>query len=509
MSYNYCRCHGTEPEECRTIINNLQDGYLRTNNDGIITMVSPSMVYMYGAASLEDLIGTHTSALYKNISDRSLALEKMNEEGRVVDFETEMLRSDGSFLPVSINAQYFYDNKGQIQGIEAFIRDASERKEAAEKLRKLNNQLEQKVIQRTRFYTLVAGINDAIAKYRDRHELLNEICKIIVETGGFRLAWIGTLNPNSLEIIPEASCGETAYLEGIRIKASEEPAGEGPSGRAVVEGRHIVCVDFEQDPRMLPWRERARAHGIRSSSVFPLFSGSEVIGEIAIYSDKPSCFTEEEISLLLSVSNNISFALNAIAIDQKRLEAEESLRKLNEGLERTINERTSALEEANRELEAFSYSVSHDLRAPLRHMSGFAKLLQQDLGAQLDRKALGYSKAIIKAAEKMSELIDDLLSFSHIGRATLNLEKLSLNALVNSLLHEMKAEVKGRDIRWNIGHLPDTYGDQSLIRMVLVNLISNAVKFTGKKEHAEITIRCSKNGMSLFFPLATTEKDLI
>ena len=268
------------------------------------------------------------------------------------------------------------------------------------------------------------------------------------------------------------------------------PEGRGPTGRSIAENRHIINSDFEEDPNMLPWRERARAHGIRSSSAFPLHSDGQVIGALTLYSEEPSFFTDEEISLLLSIIDNISFALDAIAAERKRLEAEEALRRLNEELEQRVAMRTSDLKEANKELEAFSYSVSHDLRAPLRHMSGFVELLQKRSASQTDDQLVSCTNAIGKASKKMGRLIDDLLEFSRIGRSELKRRKVSLNTLVQDVIREVTVDAKGRDIDWKISELPDVYGDSSLLRLTIVNLISNAVKYTGKRDHAEISIGC-------------------
>jgi len=417
-------------------------------------------------------------------------------EGRESMIEHVVLGKDGARLIVEANGRRQF-----LSGLKRHtaIRDITDRKRVEEELRNLNDQLEQRVLQRSRFYALVAGINDAIVKHKDKQDLLTEICRIIVETGGFRLAWIGTLDEVSREIRVEASWGEISYLEGIRITANDEPEGQGPGGRAIVEGRHIVSVDFEEEPRMIPWRERARAHGIRSSSVFPLFSDGRAIGEITIYSGKPSFFTKEEISLLLAISENISFALAAISAERKRREAEESLRRLNNELEQRVANRTAALEEANKEQEAFSYSVSHDLRAPLRHMSGFVNLLQKELQDQSGIKTQNYMKAITEASQKMAALIDDLLEFSRIGRSESKMRMTDLNILTKDVIRELQADMIGRDITWELEVLPNVYGDPSLLRLLLVNLISNAIKFTRTVTQAEISLGCKDGDKEFIF----------
>jgi light-regulated signal transduction histidine kinase (bacteriophytochrome) len=154
-------------------------------------------------------------------------------------------------------------------------------------------------------------------------------------------------------------------------------------------------------------------------------------------------------------------------------------------------ERNNAqLAEANKDLEAFSDSVSHDLRAPLRHMSGFVEMLKTRLKDNPDEKAHSYADSISGASKKMGMLIDDLLAFSHIGRKEMQKKKLNLNVLVSGAVREIQDELKDRKIRWDIAELPDVLGDKSLLRLVIVNLVSNAVKFTSTRPLAEIRIGC-------------------
>jgi light-regulated signal transduction histidine kinase (bacteriophytochrome) len=172
----------------------------------------------------------------------------------------------------------------------------------------------------------------------------------------------------------------------------------------------------------------------------------------------------------------------------ERIAQSNAIRSLNEELEK----RSVALESSNKELEAFAYSVSHDLRAPLRHMAGFAELLQKSAAAKLDEKAQRYLRTILDSAQRMGRLIDDLLAFSRIGRAEAQRVPVQLDQLLKEALSEISPETNGRVIEWKIGKLPACYGDPSMLRLVLVNLLSNAVKFTRARAKAEIAVGCAE-----------------
>jgi PAS domain S-box-containing protein len=170
-------------------------------------------------------------------------------------------------------------------------------------------------------------------------------------------------------------------------------------------------------------------------------------------------------------------------VTRKRL-GEEEIRELN----RELGKRTDELELINKELEAFAYSISHDLRAPLRHMVGFTELLQKNASSAVDDKGRRYMAMILDSAKRMGMLIDDLLAFSRIGRAETRQTMVSLDQLVKEVQGEVWQEIDGRNINWKIGALPDLYGDASMLKLAMVNLISNAVKFTRTQSRPEIEI---------------------
>jgi PAS domain S-box-containing protein len=174
----------------------------------------------------------------------------------------------------------------------------------------------------------------------------------------------------------------------------------------------------------------------------------------------------------------------------ERKRAGEEVHRLNQELEQRVADRTAQLEAANKELEAFASSVSHDLRAPLRHIDGFLELLEKRTTGALDERSQHYMNTISDAAERMGVLIDDLLAFSRMGRHEMSKGPVELGLLVQDIIREYESETKNRLIHWHIVDLPAVTGDRAMLRIVLVNLIANALKFTRQRQPAEITIGC-------------------
>ena len=186
-------------------------------------------------------------------------------------------------------------------------------------------------------------------------------------------------------------------------------------------------------------------------------------------------------------------------LDNQRLfvqarDAERVVKELNQSLEARVQTRTRELLEANQELEAFSYSVSHDLRTPLRHIVGFGDLLRKETGGQLGDKAERYLDIITNAATRMSALIDDLLGFSRMGRQEMRLSPVDLNATVREVRDELMHEYQARQVEWRLGELPTVLGDAGLLKLVFTNLLANALKYSRKREHSRIALSAHAEG---------------
>ena len=226
-----------------------------------------------------------------------------------------------------------------------------------------------------------------------------------------------------------------------------------------------------------------------------LSQGAEIIGSGNL-DHKIGSHRKDEIGQLSRTFDKMTEDLKKITSSRdelnreitERKRAEEEILRLNEDLKY----QNVQLEESNRELDAFSYSVSHDLRSPLRHMAGFMELLQKRSWPQLDETGRHYMTVISESSKRMGMLIDDLLAFSRIGRSEMRTATIRADKLVQDAIGELREETKGRDIAWKIGELPVICGDSSLLRLVLVNLISNALKFSRTRPRAEIEIGCTE-----------------
>jgi two-component system sensor histidine kinase/response regulator len=172
----------------------------------------------------------------------------------------------------------------------------------------------------------------------------------------------------------------------------------------------------------------------------------------------------------------------------ERQAAEDEVRKLNADLEQRVLERTSALAASNSDLEAFTYSVAHDLQAPLRHVQSYSELLLMDFSARMPADAEQYLKRIVAQGKSMSRMLEDLLKLSLIGKQDLSLQRTRLGEVVDEVLSGIKQETNGREIEWRVGDLPFVSCDPGLIRLVFVNLLSNAVKYTRPREHAVVEV---------------------
>jgi len=248
----------------------------------------------------------------------------------------------------------------------------------------------------------------------------------------------------------------------------------------------------------LPLSNRLQRH--ISQPVLALAATARMVSEKEDYSVRAEQFGSDELGRMTAAFNDMLARIQrqdaSLRENEARLRsalhasqrAEEDVRTLNQELEQRVAQRTVQLEAANSELESFSYSVSHDLRAPLRHVQGYVEMLQRATDGQLGDRALRYLKTINDASVEMGQLIDDLLDFSRTGRTEMRVSRVDLNGLVEETIRSLEMATQGRRIVWQTATLPPVLGDASLLKQVLANLIGNAVKYTRMRDPARIEV---------------------
>src|SRR5665811_452264 len=215
--------------------------------------------------------------------------------------ETALLGRDGREIPISQVIIANKESNGSVEYLSTIARDITLRKESEKRITRLN-----------RVYAVLSGINTTIVRTRDRQELFDEACRIAVELGKFRLAWIGLLDANGLDVTPVARAGvDEGYLDNIQLTARDDaPDRCEMVARALREKTAVVCNNIDTDPKMARWREEALRRGYRSVVVFPLKLADKVAGLLLLYASEAGFFDTEEMRLLSEIAGDISFALD-------------------------------------------------------------------------------------------------------------------------------------------------------------------------------------------------------
>lgn len=460
------------------------DTILLTERDGKIIDVNERAVAAYGydretilQMNLRDLRAPETKVLLNG------DLKEVEAQNGMV-FETVHQNNDGKVFPVEVSSRIIdIDGKRYYQSI---VRDISERKEA-----------EKRIYHANRLYAVLSEVNQTIIRTPARERLFQNICRIAIEFGEFKFAWIAIKQEEEEALTIAAFNGGVAkdFTEKMRMFVHDMVEGRGNLGEAVRQGHSYLCNDIQNDPEMQQWSAETETQGCRSYAAFPFKSGEKALGFLFLCSAETHFFNAGEIKLIEEVAGDIAYALKNMEGEEKRRHVEKELMQHKEQLEELVMERTSQLQNANKklkeineDLEAFSYSVSHDLRAPLRHIIGFIDLLNRTAADTLNEKGKYYLRVISDSSKHMAKLIDDLLSFSRIGRSEVKKTSVDLNQLIEEVLHNLTDETAARDITWEFARLPEVEGDRSMLKLVLTNLISNAVKFTKRRPQARIEI---------------------
>jgi PAS domain S-box-containing protein len=446
-------------EHLAAVVDSSDDAIISKDLNGVINAWNRGAEKVFGYSAAE-AVGKLMLLLFppELVSEESDILERIRRGESIKNFETVRLRKDGRKIDVSVTISPVRDGNGAIVGASKIARDITERIRTQEALRQSDVRrgyaldtskigdwdLDLTTLQATR-----SALHDQIFGYAEPLPQWN-----------FDI-FLRHVHPEDRERVRET------FQINIRQKKKSE----------------FECriVHPNGDIRWI-W---ACGDQIRDSS-------GKATRMFSIVQD----ITERK-----NIANSLARQTDELLRSQQALEVQTlMLHKLNEELEARVAQRTEQLEVANRELESFTYSVSHDLRAPLRHIMGFAGACLEEFGATLDPQALHYVQRIQDGTRRMGLLTDELLNLARTGQRSLRLQVTGLNAVVDEIILMLKAETEGREVEWKISDLPSVECDPILVRQIFQNLLSNAIKYSRPRPHAIIEVgHTQQNDRSVIF----------
>ncbi len=299
----------------RRLIEASIDPFVTIGADGKITDVNEATEIVTGV-SRGKLIGDNFSKYFTEPERANEGYLQVLKKGVVRDYPLTIRHVSGNTTDVLYNATVYKNEKGEIQGVFAAARDITDIKQAEAEIRKIN-----------RIYAVISQINQMIIRANDQNELFEEACRIAIQYGNFRLAWVGLINESDQTVRPTTWYGEEqGYLTSIKnISLSNTPLGHGPTGIAIREGKYSVCNDIANELRMAPWCAEALKRGYCSSIALPIITNGKTIGAFTIYTGEPFFFNDQEIRLLEEITDDIRYALEKFYVDTQRKKAEQAL----------------------------------------------------------------------------------------------------------------------------------------------------------------------------------------
>jgi PAS domain S-box-containing protein len=466
-----------------SLLDNVSDAVISSNANGVIQSWNRAAEAMYGWPA-EEVIGRPSVAILQTeypSDGKETVSAKLLQEG-VWRGELVQKRKDGSRIRVLASVSLLHDSKRNHTGTVTINRDITEIKREEER------------------QSFLAKASETLASSLDYETTLASVAQLAVPTiANWCTVYLVEEDGSLSEVaLAHVDPDKIRWAQELRRKYAANSEGPASVAQVVRTGRPAFMAEIKedmiraavQDPDLLKILLELE---VRSSMTVPLTVAGRTLGAITFAATGSSShYTQADLAFAEELARRA-----AIAVDHARLYS--SAQKLNEELERRVEKRTAQLEATNKELEAFSYSVSHDLRAPLSHIGGFVELLQKDLQPTMEEKHRRYLDHVAAAAERMGTLIDDLLSLSRVGRTDLAKTRFDMEGLVRDVISYYEPEARGRQIAWRIGTLPSVYADRSMVNLVWQNLVSNALKYTRPRAQAEIEIGYYPDGRNQVF----------
>lgn len=308
-----CNERGITLSRLAAIVESLEDAIIGEDLNGIITDWNKGAEIIFGYAEGE-MVGTSVTRVIpaERQQEEDFILEKIKLGEKVEHFETLRQTKEGRLVYVSVTALPIKDSTGKIFGISKIAHNLTSQKHRERELARL-----------TRLYAALSQINQAIIRMPSREGLFERLCEVLVEHGGFCVAWIGWHDPQTHRLKPVAVSGDgDGYVSSIKIYADDRPEGRGPIGLAFRLGRPFVCNDMLNNPITLPWRAELVKRGFKAAAAFPIRLQNAVSGTLAVYSEDASYFQDQEIALLQNAASDVSFALDNLAEKEARRQME-------------------------------------------------------------------------------------------------------------------------------------------------------------------------------------------
>lgn len=299
--------HEAAEARYRALFEYAPDGILIADAESYYLDANPSICNMLGYTR-DELIGMHAADIIVQSEFEYIqsAIDSIKAKENYIR-EWQLKRKDGTVFSAEIIATTMPDGK-----LLGMVRDITLLKEQ-----------QREIAQLSRLYAALTKVNQAIIWLPNQEQLFSSLCRILVEEGGFKMAWVGWNDPATNQLVPAAVCGDdNNYLSTIKVYSDDRPEGRGPSGIAFRSGQPYICNNMQQDTATLAWREEINSRGFRASAAFPIRANSKVCGTISVYAEQALFFQDKEIALLKETVDNISFALENLAREEKRRQAE-------------------------------------------------------------------------------------------------------------------------------------------------------------------------------------------
>jgi len=336
---------------------------------------------------------------------------------------------------------------------------------------------EESVEATNRSLRMLSGCDEALLRATNEQDLLRDICELIVNIGGYRMAWVGyVMQDESKAVTPVGVAGISAgYLDGAAVCWAETERGNGPIGRAIRSGEAVIVADATTDPGFEPWRAEALKRGYSAVIALPLKVGERVIGALAIYAGREACFDTGETALLKELAADLSYGIQTLRTRVERERVGEQLVLAKE-----------AAESASHAKSDFLSRMSHELRTPLHWVLGYAQLLDSDTTEPLSAVQRESLQHIRDAGRRLLEMIGEIIDFTGLESGSLQarLERVSFAAIARKSVEMTMPVAEVRRIRLQLGSGFEPDADEMMVRadaerlrQVVVNLLSNAVKF--------------------------------